>query len=407
MDNKLTDILIVGAGIVGLSLAYQIKKKFPTLTIVILEKEKDIGLHTSGRNSGVLHAGIYYKPGSIKSKVCVKGANRLKEWCKKERINLLKCGKVISPTSERDDSLLNLLKDRGNKNGAKVEMIDNKEIQKLIPGAFSYSGRALWSPNTYVVNPKDVLKKLYENLINLNVIFVFNKKIIKINIPSKEIVLSDSSKIFFGHFFNAAGLNSVEIAKKFNFAKDYILLPFKGLYFELNEKAPFKINRNLYPVPDLELPFLGVHFTPTLKGKTILGPTAIPSLGKENYNGFKNIELIKSIRFGNILVKQFFKNNSGFRKYALNQANLGLKINFWKSAKKLYPKLEKNHLMRSQKIGIRPQLYDTKKNLLIDDFVLDSDQNSTHVINAISPAFTASFELADLILEKSTFLNSL
>ncbi len=399
--------MIIGGGIVGLSIANELKEKHPELYITVLEKENTLGMHTSGRNSGVIHAGIYYKPGSIKSKVCVKGAIRLKEWCIKENIQLLKCGKLISPSTPEEDLFIDVLFKRGKQNGAYVQIIDNNEIQKLIPGAYSHSGRAIWSPNTYVVNPKNVITKLYENLTKKNVKFLFNKKIKFIDTERKKVSLNCSAIIKYKHIFNTSGLNAVSIAKKFNLSKNRIVLPFKGLYFELKNNLPYQIKRNLYPVPDLELPFLGVHFTPTLEGNTIIGPTAIPALGKENYRNFNEIEFFESFRFAKILMEQFLKNESGFRKYALEQANLGIKFNFYKSAKKLFPKLEMNHIQRCHKVGIRPQLFDIKEKCLIDDFILEKDENSTHVVNAISPAFTACFELADLILKESLYLKSL
>ena len=302
--------------------------------------------------------------------------------------------------------MLELLFDRGKKNGANVEIISKNQFDVLIPGGNIFKDRALWTPDTCVVNPQEIMKKMYQKLLKLGVKFRFNQKVNKI-ISTNTIQTNQNIRIKYKYMFNSAGLNAVEIANKFNLGRNKIVLPFKGLYWQLKNNFKYKIKRNLYPVPNLDLPFLGIHFTPTLDGNIILGPTAIPALGKENYQGIKGIELIESLRFSKILISQFFKNEGNFRKYSLEQANLGFKYNFWQSAKKLFPNLKLSDLEKSEKVGIRPQVFDTKENLLINDFILENGENSTHVVNAISPAFTASFELADLILEKSTLFVSI
>ena len=155
-----SDILIIGAGMVGLSTAHQILEKFPNLSITILEKELDVGSHSSGRNSGVLHAGLYYEPASLKAKVCVLGAKRLKEWCKEEKIQVMECGKVITPQKPELDKQLEILVERGRANGATVELIDEKQFKELVPDGHTSTGRAIWSPDTCVVKPMQVIQKL-------------------------------------------------------------------------------------------------------------------------------------------------------------------------------------------------------------------------------------------------------
>ena len=406
MIDQKEDILIIGAGMVGLCLAYNIKKTNSKISILILDKEKNVGLHTSGRNSGVLHAGIYYEPNSLKAKVCVKGSRRLKKWCKEENIKILNCGKVIAPQTTSEDDMLDLLFDRGKKNGANVEIISKTKFNELIPGGKIFKDRALWTPDTCVVNPQEIMKKMHQKLLMLGVKFKFNQKVNKV-LSANTIQTNQNIVIRYKYMFNSAGLNAVEIANKFDLARNKIVLPFKGLYWQLKNNLKYKIHRNLYPVPNLDLPFLGIHFTPTLDGNIILGPTAIPALGKENYQGTEGIELKESLRFSKILISQFLKNEGNFRKYSLEQANLGFKYNFWQSAKKLLPNLKLCDLERSQKVGIRPQVFDTKEKILINDFILEKRENSTHIVNAISPAFTASFELADLILKKSDLFESI
>ncbi len=399
MEELETDFVIIGGGIVGLTLAHQLKEKFANSTILIIDKEKKLGLHSSGRNSGILHAGIYYKPNSLRADVCVKGRKRLLNWCEINNVNILKCGKVIAPQDISLDSQLDLLFERGTKNGAEISFINEKEFLRLVPFGRTASGRALWSPHTSVVDPKEVVRKLEIDLRNKGVKFLLDEKIDLIKKNKNSIICS--RKINYGFFFNCAGLFADEIAKKFGINSNVALLPFKGSYWKLSKRSPFTFKTNLYPVPDLSQPFLGIHVTPSLDGNVYLGPSAIPALGRENYLGFEKTEIMRSIVFLNILAKQFFLNKGGFRKYSQEQALHGLKLVFANSARKLIPGLKLEHLERSNKVGIRPQLFDKNKLKLVDDFKIEKTKNSLHVLNAISPAFTASFELADLLISNS------
>ena len=181
MNKIKTDFVIIGAGMLGLSMARNIKKINPGSSILILEKEDFIGQHSSGRNSGVLHAGIYYKPNSLKAKVCVEGAKRLKEWCANHKLKILNCGKIITTQSQELDPQIDLLMKRGKENGAKVELIDKKELKLLCSEARSASGRAIWSPDTSVVNPKKILKVLLEELLGKGIKIIVKSKVLKRN----------------------------------------------------------------------------------------------------------------------------------------------------------------------------------------------------------------------------------
>ena len=406
MSKMQFDVIIIGGGIVGLSIAYLISEKNKSLNLLIIDKEKEIGLHSSGRNSGVLHAGIYYKPETLKAKVSVEGAKLLKEWCREESLPLLTCGKVISPQLIELDPQLDLLLERGRKNGAKVDLIDSKDFYKLVPDGRTSSGRALWSPNTCVVKPYLVLQRLKKILEDRGVKFSLNSNIISCSNKKKSITLRTGNLCeikSYGHLFNCSGLQADRIAKLFNLAKDLSILPFKGIYWSLREDAPFNFKTNLYPVPNLSVPFLGVHVTPSPSGEVTLGPTAIPAFGRENYRGISNFEPLMSIDFISVLISQFILNKSGFRQYATDQALQGFKPIFLNSAKLLVPKIESKHLELSSKVGIRAQLFNKKEKKLVDDFYVETTSSSTHVLNAISPAFTASFALAEVIIDKSEF----
>ncbi len=393
------DFIVIGGGMVGLSVVHQLKKRDERLRIAVIEKEAFCGMHSSGRNSGVLHAGLYYKPDSLKARVCVNGAKKLKKFVAENQLEINNCGKIIVPTSENLDSQLNLLAERGRKNGARVEFIDDQQLKELIPCARSASGRALWSPDTSVVDPKQVLKCLVKTLEELNVP-IFTGCNWDLSEDQKCINFSTGHQLTFDYLINCAGLYADRIAHQFGVDKQYSLIPFKGIYWEIKSSSSIQINHNLYPVPDLSVPFLGVHFTPNVTNtKLYIGPTATLAFGRENYTkleGFEPVNLLENLR---IICDQYFYDRGGFRGYVHEQAFLSLTPLMLKQAKRLVPSLTLNDLKKSQKVGIRPQLFNKQTKSLENDFLCVKAENSLHVLNAISPAFTASFSLADLILE--------
>ena len=396
------DFLIIGGGMVGLSIANQLLERNISKNIVVIDKEKSLGMHSSGLNSGVLHSGVYYKPGTLKSKVCVSGSKKLKSWIKERNLPINECGKIIIPQMENLDNQLDILKDRASKNGAKVELIDEKELKSLEPFVKSSSGRALWSPNTVVVKSKVVLNKLESELREKGVRFFLHQKIWKVDPIKCTFSLDNGNKINYGHLINCSGLYADRVAKKFNVGEKYRLFPFKGIYWALRNNSRIKIARNVYPVPDLNVPFLGVHFTPSADDiPTIyIGPTATPALGRENYKGLEAFEPLST--FSNLLslAGQYLKNNGGFRKYVHEQLLLALKPVMLNSAKKLIPSIKDCDIVACEKVGIRSQLFNLEEERLEDDFLCLEGPSSTHVMNAISPAFTASFSLADLIIDQ-------
>ncbi len=399
------DVVIIGGGMVGLSLANQLIERKITNNIIVLDKEKELGKHSSGLNSGVLHAGLYYEPDSLKARVCVSGATRLKKWIKERNLPINECGKVIVPQREELDSQLDILYNRGKSNGAKVEMIDENELNKIAPEALSSSGRALWSPNTVVVKSKLVLNTLENELIQKNVKIVLHQNNWKVNIRKRMITLNNGDEINYSHLINCAGLQADKVARLFGVGRKYILFPFKGLYWSLKRDSKIRINTNVYPVPDLNVPFLGVHFTPTADDNPTvnIGPTATPALGRENYRGFESLEFFSSIRNLSLLANQYLLNKGGFRKYVHEQYLLTFKPIMIQSAQQLIPRIRYDDVELSNKVGIRSQLFNTETQRLEDDFLCLEGPDSTHVMNAISPAFTASFTLADLIIDNIRF----
>lgn len=403
MTRRPVDVLIVGGGMVGLCIAHQLLERGVTTSITVLDKESSLGRHSSGRNSGVLHAGLYYKPGTLKAQVCVAGARRLRAWVEERNLPLNPCGKVIVPPRADLDPQLDVLAERGRANGATVELWNAQQLHELIPEARTASDRALWSPNTAVVKPIKVVDQLQRELQQRGVRFVQSQAGWKANPQQHQLLLSDGTTVIYGHLFNCAGLQADRVAHQFGVGRNYSLLPFKGLYWQLKPDCPIQPRANLYPVPDLAVPFLGVHFTPSADTTPLvsIGPTATPALGRENYRGVQALEPAMAAANLTVLARQYLANRGGFRRYVHEQAFLALPPLLLRAAQQLIPAVRAEHLELSQKVGIRSQLFNHTTQRLEDDFLCLPGPASTHVLNAISPAFTASFALADLILDQS------
>ena len=393
------DFLIVGAGIIGLSLARELQKRYPQKKIAVLEKETSVGKHASGRNSGVLHSGIYYPAGSLKAKLCAEGARELGAYCRDHGLPIRQLGKVILPIQPQDDAQLELLLSRARSNGAKAELIDQQSLQQIEPYAVSCTGKALHSPETSVVDPMAVLIHVSNSLRSKGVEIFLNAKTEKVDAPDAS--LTAGGEIFrFGYLFNTAGVYADTIAKEFGIGKKYTILPFKGTYYQLSDTSNINVRGLIYPVPDLRVPFLGVHFTRSIGGNVYLGPTAIPAFGRENYTGLNGVHFLDATGILLATLQQFVRNKQGFRTLILEESSRFFKNQFTKGAKALVPKIKPQHLIPCDKVGIRAQLLDKEKKELVMDFVVESGKNSIHILNAVSPAFTSAFSFARFVVNE-------
>jgi len=392
------DYVIIGAGIGGLSIARELKAQFPTASIAVIEKEATIGLHASGRNSGVLHAGIYYKPESLKAICCLEGSRAMAAYCDEHQLPISRVGKIIVTTKPEEATVLETLQQRAIQNGAKVRLISRTELKELEPEAYSATDYALFSPETSVVDPKAILAHLYQSLIDQHVIFYFNQKNTTIDTTKKQLALT-TDLVSYGHLFNTAGLYADDIAKRCGLQEQYTMIPFKGLYYEMAPQTNIKINHLIYPVPDMHVPFLGVHFTKGIDGKIYLGPTAIPVLGREHYTGFTGINLKEAMSTFTSLAPLYISNKQGFRTYAHQEIPRFLKSRFIASARALVPSITSQDLVSSKKVGIRAQLFDLEKKELAMDFIIRSTKNETHVLNAVSPAFSSAFSFCKRVID--------
>ncbi len=398
LNNK-SDFLVVGGGIVGLTIARELKSRFPQSSVTVLEKEKKAGSHSSSRNSGVLHSGIYYPPDTLKAKICRQGSIEMAEYHESRGLPLSRCGKILVATNEFDAPQLQLLWERAQANGVVAEKLDEASLRDAEPEARSSTGNALYVAATSVGSPKAMIETLSREVIDQGVNLSVSSEVVAASADGRSISLRNGDKILFGHMVNTAGLHADRIGKMFGVGKRYTMLPFKGLYWKLAADSGLKIKHLIYPVPDLRVPFLGVHTTTSTDGVTYLGPTAVPAFGRENYRGLAGVDFIKLPGMLGLLAKQFYHGNDGFRRLAWQEGRRYFKPWFYQAAKAILPRLKIEHLQTCDKSGIRPQLLDLQTNRLVNDFLVEKAENSTHILNAISPAWTCSFPFARYICD--------
>jgi L-2-hydroxyglutarate oxidase LhgO len=388
-----TDILIVGGGIVGVSIAKELASRYPDLTITLIEKEGMVACHASGRNSGVLHAGFYYTPDSLKARFTVEGNKLLTDYCLRHNLTINRCGKIVVAKDEKELEGIFELKRRGDKNGVELEIVNEKRLEELEPNARTFD-KALYSPTTSVVNPTEVVEHIAHNLKG-NVKIFLKEKFIKRDDVST--VSTNTQKIKFKHFINSAGLYADKIAHQFGIGQKYTLIPFKGIYLEYKDSS--LIRKHIYPVPNLKNPFLGVHFTITAAGKVKIGPTAIPAFWRENYQGLSNFNLNEFFEVLFHEARLFVTNAFNFRNLAFEEMKKYCRNYFIRQAVHLVKKIDVNKFGDYLKPGIRAQLLDTETMKLVMDFVVEHGENSTHILNAVSPAFTSAFSFSKFIVD--------
>jgi L-2-hydroxyglutarate oxidase LhgO len=394
------DCIIIGAGIIGLSIARELKSQRTESKILILEKERTVGVHASGRNSGVLHSGIYYKAETMKAKVCSTGSRLMSEYCKENSLPIKTIGKLIVPTRQKDDEQIDLLIERARLNGVKAEIFDQKQINEMEPEVKSASGRAIFSPNTMIIDPRSVLNQLQSDLVLQGVCILYSSTVKGFDVD-KSIVKTDNRSYKYDLLINSAGQYADKIAHQFGVGKQYSLIPFRGSYYKLCKKSQIKIKHLVYPVPDLNMPFLGIHTVNNMQGDTYFGPNAIPALGRENYKGMQGVRIDEAINVFKNILDQYLKNDTNFRGYAHKEMLHFFKHNFVKSCRNLIPNLKEHDLVNSNKVGIRAQLFNIREKKLEMDFVVKQEGKSIHILNAVSPAFTSAFEMARQIVKQN------
>ena len=404
MDRS-CDFLVVGGGILGLAVANELLGR-GCEDIVVVEKEKTLGAHASGRNSGVLHAGIYYVPDSLKARYCVEGNRIMRDFCRENGVAIADRGKVIVADSEEKLGALEALGERARRNGVESYLIDRKELRRIEPHAATFE-KAIYSPRTSVFDPLGVLEALRKRVeesgrvrILFDTAFVGRK--------AARVALTSGGDIGYRKLVNVAGAHADKVAREYGAGGGYRFVPFLGTYMELSRESAHLVRSNIYPVPSPKTPFLGVHFTRGVGGRVLVGPTAVPALGRESYGFFDDLgpEALRFL-YRNALM---FARDDGFRANAFSEARKYLGSHFYSEARKLVPALRRSDLVSCSRAGIRAQLVDWKEKKLVNDYVVRPAEDSVHVLNAVSPAFTSSMSfarhVADVLLGEETRLKN-
>lgn len=392
--EKNVDFLIVGGGILGLSIALEILRNFPASRTLILEKEARSGLHASGRNSGVLHAGFYYSADSLKAKFCADGNFELRKVIQDHNIPLLECGKVVVAQNEADLAQLIKLHERGNKNGVKQEILSASELVKFEPYAKTHK-EFLWSPNTAVSDPKAVIRALEHDFLAKGGKILHNAKFTTNNQFEHRI---NGELIKAGKIINVSGTGAIKIANSVGEGLEYAQLPVLGMYKITDDRA-VPLKTLVYPVPNPEYPFLGVHFTLTLDNKIKIGPTAIPIIGSEQYS--KSSKVSSEDLKGSLKAIKSLVLNSPMLLAGLALAELP-KVSTRRlltDGERLVPNAKLISSWKYKEPGIRAQLVRLEDGKFEMDFVVRSSNGVVHVLNAVSPGWTAAIPFAKHIFD--------
>ncbi len=391
-------LIICGGGIIGITIAREaaLSKRFSDIKVI--EKDIKFGNHSSTRNSGVIHAGFYYSPESAKAKLCSTGNKLMRKYCTNKKIRTNRCGKIVVTQNEQQEKTLLELYERGKSNGCDLQILNKKKLIEYEPLGLTYKN-FLWSPNTWSISPYDLFKCLLNECKSLNINLITGEKIVYAG--SNYIKTSKNKKYDFDFLVNACGGYALEVAKKFGINTNYELLPFKGLYLKSTKKLGI-FKRNIYPVPDIEQPFLGIHTTITSENYLKLGPTAIPALSPENYTLFEGLDLNLSFKVLLLELNLFARNEFRFRDLALREIKYLIKDNILKKASELTSASLYDIEFKWHSPGIRAQLFNKSTNRLENDFVLINKDNTFHILNSISPAWSCSFINAKKIINNIT-----
>lgn len=390
-------ILIAGGGIVGLATSYQLLSRLPDSQVCILEKESDVGRHQTSHNSGVIHSGIYYKPGSLKAMNCVKGYRLLIEFCQENDIRFELCGKLIVATRQAELPILHQLLERGHLNGLSgLRLLKAHELKDYEPHVAGLAG--IYVPQTGIVDYHHVALKLAEKIQQRGGQIFLMEKVEKISVENHEVKLRTSRNEFTGDLFiNCAGLYSDFLAAQSIPRLDIRIIPFRGEYYKLKKEKEYLVKNLIYPVPDPAFPFLGVHFTRMIQGGVEAGPNAVLALKREGYRktDFQWDEFLKTLTW------------PGFHKVTFRYWQTGLgevyrslsKRAFTRALQRLIPEITPDDLEEGGS-GVRAQACH-RNGSLVDDFVILEEKGIIHVCNAPSPAATSSLAIGEEVARRA------
>ncbi|MBS4032901.1 MAG: L-2-hydroxyglutarate oxidase [Ignavibacterium sp.] len=390
--NHLFDIAIIGGGIIGTATALKLLEQ-KEYSILILEAENELAAHQTGNNSGVIHSGLYYKPGSLKALNCASGREMMYQFCEQHNIKYDQCGKIVVATSESEIPALNLLEERGKANGLiGIKRLSEHELKDYEPQVNGMAG--LFIPQTGIVDYRDVVNKYAELIINKGGIIRTNSKVSFVKtFNSKIVILTNNDEFKTKMLVNCAGLQSDRVAKLCGVNPKLKIIPFRGEYYKLKKEKEYLVRNLIYPVPDPQYPFLGVHFTRMIKGGVEAGPNAVLAFRRE---GYKKTDF----SFRDMVEMKFYP---GFWKMAMKHYKMGIgefrrsfsKKLFVKSLQKLIPDVQYDDVY-PEGAGVRAQALEPDGKL-VDDFRIVEAKRMIHVLNAPSPAATASLSIGEKI----------
>ena len=389
------DVVVVGGGIIGLATSMKLTQDFPNLKVAVLEKEKEVAQHQTGHNSGVIHAGIYYAPGSQKANFCSTGGKLLRNFCDEYGIAYDMCGKLIVATDDSEVPQLEELFKRGTENGAEgLRMVDQEEIKEIEP--YSAGVKAILSPNTGIIDYFEVSQayatRMRENggdlFTNVEVISIENKEgLVYMNTTSGTVVAK--------YVLNCAGLHADTVARMMGVDVGVKIVPFRGEYFSIIPEKEHMVKGLIYPVPNPSMPFLGVHFTRRINGSVEAGPNAVLAFARE---GYKKTDVNFKDTLGTLSYSGFWKMSAKYWKVGMHEQYRSLvKGVFVKSLQKLMPEITGDDL-GDPGAGVRAQVIDSKGGLL-QDFAIEASANAIHVLSAPSPGATSSLTISEYIVD--------
>jgi L-2-hydroxyglutarate oxidase len=383
------DLAVIGGGIVGLATALALSERDPGMSIVVLEKEQGVARHQTGHNSGVVHSGIYYRPGTLRARLCVEGVRLLREFCQEHGLAYERCGKVVVATRPEEIPRLEALFERGVQNGVPgLELIGPERLREIEPHAAGL--RAIWSPNTAIVDYGKIAGKYAELLAERGTRFEFGARVTGIRETAGMLrIATGAGEIRSRYLVNCAGLYADDIARLAGHRPEVQIVPFRGEYYKLRPERRELVRGTIYPVPDPNFPFLGVHLTSTVDGEVEAGPNAVFAFAREGY-GWGRInprELTQALRFPGVwrLARRHWR-VAAFEYYRSLSKHA-----FVESLQRLVPELRHDDVSRDG-AGVRAQALNPDGSL-VDEFVIIGSERALHVLNAPSPAATASLAI--------------
>lgn len=390
-----TDCCVIGAGIVGLATAYALIERNPKAKIVVLEKESVPGFHQTGHNSGVIHAGIYYVPGSLKAVLCRQGLDETKAFCNQYNIPYEECGKLIVATNEVELERIESLYERATANDLKLDKISGSALREKEPNIVGIE--ALLSSETAIVDYKLVARRLSELLIARGVEIRYGQSVVEIVEDANRVsVKTPSGRVDCEQLIVCGGLQSDRLAELAGMAVDFRIVPFRGEYFRLRDERNQIVNHLIYPAPDPELPFLGVHLTRMIGGYVTVGPNAVVGFAREGYEKW-SFDVQDSLSFA--MYPGFWKLIKKYRKHAVHELHGSLsKAAYLKECQKYCPSLTLDDFL-PYRAGIRAQAV-TQDGVPIQDFMFKQTERMLHVCNAPSPAATSALPIGRMIADK-------